>query len=254
MRILKELAIGWITYLKAVAFISRHHLWAYLFISAIINLLLFLGLGVLLWQYAGIISEWLITVIGISSLENAAGGVLAWVMRILVSILTFLLYLKLYRFVVLLFSSPALAILAEKTQEIITGISHPFHVQQLVKDVVRGASITCINLLIELTLTIPLYLLAFIPLLTPFVTILIILVESYFVGFSMIDYRNEFRRMSARDSRYFIKQHKGLAVGNGLVFNLLLAIPMVGVLIAPTLAVIAAGLAAEKVIDHSIRK
>lgn len=253
MRPLKELVIGWMAYFKALNFISRNRLWAYIFIPAFINLLLFLGLGVVLWQFARFLSEWLISLIGIGTMPGGASGILEWVIRILISIITFLLYLKLYRYAILLLSAPALALIAEKTQEILTGTVHPFSAKQLLHDVVRGIGLTLINLLTELLITIPLYILAFIPLLTPFVTLLIILIESYFVGFSMIDYRNEYKRMSAKSSRQLINRHKGLAIGNGLLFNLLLAIPFVGVLIAPTLAVIAAGLAARQVIDDSIR-
>jgi CysZ protein len=253
MRLIKELVIGWVAYIKALRFINRHRLWSYVLIPAVINLLLFLGLGVFLWQFAAILSEWLLSITGASTYEGTAGNILQWFIRIVVSILTFFLYLKLYRYAILLFSAPALALTAEKTQEILTGISHPFDTRQLLKDIIRGLGITCFNLVVELAFTIPLYILAFIPLLTPVVTLLIIAIESYFVGFSMIDYRNEFRRITAGDSRRLINRHKGLAIGNGLIFNLLLAIPFIGVLVAPTLSVVAAGLAAEQVVDNTIR-
>jgi CysZ protein len=65
----------------------------------------------------------------------------------------------------------------------------------------------------------------------------------------MIDYRNEFRRLSAGESNRIIKQHRGLAIGNGLAFNLLLLIPVLGVLLAPPLGAVAAGIAANQVLD-----
>jgi CysZ protein len=113
----------------------------------------------------------------------------------------------------------------------------------------RGLGITLKNLIKELAFTLPLYLLALIPLITPFSTLAILLIESYFVGFSMIDYRNEFRRLSAGESNRIIKQHRGLAIGNGLAFNLLLLIPVLGVLLAPPLGAVAAGIAANQVLD-----
>ncbi|QHT66503.1 hypothetical protein GXP67_07450 [Rhodocytophaga rosea] len=249
MRFFKEAATGMGSYPKAVSFISTHRLWWYVIIPAIINLLIFFALGTLLWEFSGMISRWLIDITGVDTLTGTLGTILEWLMAILVKLISFLLYFKFYRYTILLLSAPALALIAEKTQEILTGQSHPFQVKQLIHDIFRGLAITLKNLFLELLLTIPLYLLAFIPLITPFAGLLVLCIESYFVGFSMIDYRNEFRRLSASQSRALIRHHRGLAIGNGLAFNLLLIIPFAGVLLAPPLAVVAAGLAANQLID-----
>jgi CysZ protein len=250
MRIFQEFFIGLGAYTQAVTFIGQHRLWRFLIIPALINLAVFLLIGAGIWTTSALLSEWLIDWTNLDQLTGFWGKLLRTTFFILVKIIAFLLYYKLYRYTVLLVSAPALAMVAEKTQEIVTGITHPFSVAQLLKDMWRGIGISLRNLCMELLLTVPLYLLAFIPFLTPFVAVLILGIESYFVGFSMIDYRNEYRRIPANESIRLINFHKGLAIGNGLVFNLLLTIPLVGVLVGPSLAVVAGGLASEKVITR----
>lgn len=249
MRILAETGTSIAAYPKAITFIHTHGLWWYVIIPAIINLFIFLGLGTVIWEYSGVISAWLIDLTGVDNIAGRFGDILEWLVAALIKVISFLVYFKIYRYTILLLSAPALALIAEKTQEILTGNSHPFQFGQLMHDIFRGLGITLKNLFFELLLTIPLYVLAFIPIITPVAGILIFCIESYFVGFSMIDYRNEFRRLSAAQSQQLIRHHKGLAIGNGLVFNLILLIPVVGVLFAPSLAAVAGGLAASQVID-----
>jgi CysZ protein len=62
----------------------------------------------------------------------------------------------------------------------------------------------------------------------------------------MIDYRNEFKNYSAKESRAIINDHKGLAIGVGTMFNLILLVPVLGALVAPVIAVVAGGLAINK--------
>ncbi len=58
----------------------------------------------------------------------------------------------------------------------------------------------------------------------------------------MLDYSSERNKLSAQESIDFISHHKGLAIGNGMVFYLLHIIPVLGWLFAPSYAVIAATL------------
>jgi CysZ protein len=69
-----------------------------------------------------------------------------------------------------------------------------------------------------------------------------LLVECYYLGFSMLDYSSERNKMSAAQSIEFIGIHKGLAIGNGIVFYMMHFIPFIGWVLAPGYAVIAATL------------
>ncbi|MFY7788667.1 MAG: EI24 domain-containing protein, partial [Thermoflexibacteraceae bacterium] len=176
------------------------------------------------------------------------GGWLSGLLSTVIFVIALLLCFKIYRYVILMLLSPALALLSERVQQIWHDTPEkPFDMTQLIADVLRGIQISIRNLVIELFLTITLTLIGLIlsPL-SPIIALLIFVIESYFVGFAMIDYRNEFLRLTARQSREIIWQHKSFSVGIGMTFNILLWIPVVGVLVAPLLAVTAAGIGINK--------
>jgi CysZ protein len=56
----------------------------------------------------------------------------------------------------------------------------------------------------------------------------------------MLDYSCERNKLSTAQSIIFISRHKGMAIGNGMVFYLMHLIPVLGWLLAPSYAVIAA--------------
>ncbi len=162
-------------------------------------------------------------------------------------ILFILFYLFIYKYVVLIIMAPVLAILSEKTDEIISGNKYPFNLRQFFNDVMRGIKIASRNLFIELSLILLLFFITFIPLVGFLSAPLIFLIECYFYGFSMMDYSNERKRLTIRESTTFINRHKGIAVANGAVFYMLMLVPVVGLMIAPAYGVVAAAIAAEKV-------
>lgn len=56
----------------------------------------------------------------------------------------------------------------------------------------------------------------------------------------MLDYSCERHKLSPSESILYISKHKGLAIGNGLLFYLMHGIPLIGWLLAPSYAVVAA--------------
>ncbi len=63
----------------------------------------------------------------------------------------------------------------------------------------------------------------------------------------MIDYSLERNKLSPAASIDFISNHKGLAIGNGLMFYLMHIVPVIGWVFAPAYAVVAATLSLYKV-------
>ena len=142
--------------------------------------------------------------------------------------------------------APVIAILSEKTEELITGNSYPFNFKQFTQDVLRGILIALKNLAIEFIILLLLILFTNIPIIGWISPFLIFLVESYFFGFSMMDYCNERRKLTIKESASFIYQHKATAIVNGGVFSMLLLVPVIGLLIAPSYGVIAATISTIK--------
>lgn len=120
------------------------------------------------------------------------------------------------------------------------GKDFPFSVKQLVKDAARGVKIALRNLLWQTVYVISILILSFIPLFGWIAPLVALLVECYYFGFSMLDYSSERNKLSSSQSIEFIGRHKGLAIGNGIVFYVMHLIPIVGWLLAPSYAVIAA--------------
>jgi CysZ protein len=70
--------------------------------------------------------------------------------------------------------------------------------------------------------------------------VLSIFIECYYYGFSMLDYSCERHKLNTVESIQFVSNHKGLAIGNGIGFYLMHLFPVVGWVLAPSYAVVAA--------------
>lgn len=165
----------------------------------------------------------------------AVGGVILW-------ILLMLFYFSLFKYLWLIVGSPIFAYLSEKTEAIIEGKDFPFNFKQLLKDIVRGIGISLRNALWQTVYTVSILLLSLIPFFGWITPMLVLLIECYYYGFSMLDYSCERNKMSVSQSIYFIGSRRGLAIGNGMMFYLMHLIPVVGWIFAPAYAVVAATL------------
>jgi CysZ protein len=132
--------------------------------------------------------------------------------------------------------------LSEKTESIIEGKDYPFSLGQLGKDMVRGIRLAGRNGLWQTVYTISIVILSLIPLVGWLTPVMAIIIECYYYGFSMLDYSMERHKKSPSESIFFISGHKGLAIGNGVVFYMMHLVPFLGWILAPTYAVVAATL------------
>lgn len=232
-------------YGKALAFTREHNLWKYYIIPAFLNVLIFISVGIVWYFFAEGTVEWLE---GLFKLDNPVTWwqkALSFVVLFLTYLIAFLIYFKSYKYLMLILLSPALSIVAAKVQEIL----HPerpnedFHFPQFLHDLKRGLIINLTNLAIELSVTVLLVLIGLVfPPASPFTAILIILIESYFLGFGMIDLRNEFMKLDIKESRATVKKHRPFAIGVGMTMYFMMLIPVIGILFAPIWACVSAGL------------
>ena len=103
----------------------------------------------------------------------------------------------------------------------------------------RGIRINVRNLLMELLLTIPILILGFIPIIGFLSSPLLFVVQAYYAGFGNMDYTLE-RHFDYRESVRFVRSHRGIAIGNGIVFMLMLLVPLIGIILVLPLSVTAA--------------
>jgi CysZ protein len=132
--------------------------------------------------------------------------------------------------------------LSEKTESLVKGKEYEFSMSQWLKDIKRGIALAGRNLLWQSVYFLALFILSFIPLVGWVVPFFALLIEAYYFGFSMLDYSFERRGTNVSGSINYISSHKGFAIGNGLVFYVMLLVPVVGWVIAPAYAVVAATL------------
>ena len=70
--------------------------------------------------------------------------------------------------------------------------------------------------------------------------IILFLIESFFLGFALIDNYNEIHRMTIRESYKNTLRFTGVAAGIGIVMYILILIPFVGPIVGPMIGAIAA--------------
>lgn len=176
------------------------------------------------------------------------------------------LFVDAVKYMVIIFLSPLLAYISEKTEEVLTGNQYKFNLPQLIKDVKRGIGIAIRMLIAEFGILFLIW--------KPFCWLLgidsliyetvAVLIGFYFYGFAYVDYINERLRFSIKESWTFMKKHAGLAFAIGGVYSLFYKVPSLvqtdntwlklfldnfGVLFAPFLAIVAATIAMHKLID-----
>lgn len=241
---LKEIVIAVQSYFRAHQFISRHRLWKWILIPGILYMILFVVGMFFFWESSDAAVSYLSRRIGIDRwLHQQKSGLLSFFFlmgEIMVRLILVLFYFSLFKYLFLIVGSPLFAYLSEKTESIIENKDYPFDLKQLMKDVARGIRLALRNTLWQTVYTVSLLILSFFPVvgwITPVVTLF---VECYYYGFSMLDYSCERHKLSPSESITYIGNHKGLAIGNGMVFYLMHLIPLVGWVLAPSYAVVAA--------------
>ena len=238
---LKEIVISLQAYYHTHRFIIKHRLWKWILIPGLIYAVLFC-VGIYLFYISSSSAiEFMLQKSGIEEwIKNSWLSFLLIFAQIILNLILLLFYFSLFKYLFLIIGSPLFAYLSEKTESIIEGKEYPFSFKQLMKDMIRGIKLALRNMLWQTVYTVSILILSFIPIIGWVTPLLALLVECYYLGFSMLDYSCERNKLSTAQSIGFIGRHKGQAIGNGMVFYLMHFIPILGWLLAPSYAVIAA--------------
>ncbi|HEY8915073.1 MAG TPA: EI24 domain-containing protein [Chitinophaga sp.] len=232
------------SYGKAHHFITANKLWKWILLPGIIYCLLFIAGIYFVWSYSGDFVEYLLGLLPlrtwIQDLESSWVSFVFILLGLCIRLILMLLYFAYFKYFFLILGSPLFAYLSEKTEAILQHREFPFSWQEFLKDMVRGIRISFRNMVFQTITLLLLFLLSFIPILGWITPLAGFFIEAYFYGFSMMDYSCERHRMNMRQSITFIKAHRGMALGNGIVFYLFMFIPVIGWALAPSYAVIAA--------------
>jgi CysZ protein len=244
--VLKEIIIAIQAYLNAHTFIKQHKLWKWIVVPGIIYALLFMVSMYYFGHTSNNFIEWLSLKTGLKNwLDKMNNGFLGFLFTLgtfTLWIAMMLLYFSLFKYFFLIAGSPVFAYLSEKTEAILEGKDFPFSIAQLTKDIFRGIRIALRNALWQTVYSLNILVISVIPLIGWLTPVFASLIEGYYYGFSMLDYSMERNKKTTAQSIAFIGQHKGLAIGNGIIFYMMHLVPFVGWVLAPAYSVVAATL------------
>ena len=244
---LKNIISGIKAYFGAFTLISKLKLWKYfaipMLISFITAIIIFGSAYGLSDNIGGFIAKIWIWDWGketFSSISNFIGGLIIVVIGLI-----------LFKHIIMALSAPFMSPVSEKIEAHFTGNPpHSHRDTTFMQQLLRGIKINGRNLVMELLLTIPILLLKFIPVVNIFSTILLFAVQAYYAGFGNMDYTLE-RHYQYKESLQFVRKHRGLAIGNGIVFILFLLIPVIGIILVLPLSVTAASTLTVKKLNVS---
>lgn len=247
---LKEIVISIQSYIEAHQFIRQHRLWKWIVIPGIIYTLLFIAGMFFFVQSTNEAVAFLSRQIGLPAwLEQQRSEGLNFLFLMAGLILQLILvffYLSLFKYVFLILGSPVFAYLSEKTASLLEGRDYPFSWRQLMHDAWRGIRLALRNTLWQTVYMLSLLLLSLVPVVGWIAPLIALFIECYYYGFSMLDYSCERNKLSPTESINYIGHHRGLAIGNGVMFLLMHGVVIIGWVLAPAYAVIAATLSLHK--------
>lgn len=263
----KNFGVGFRAYGKAIELVFSKHLWWYLLFPLLLNIIFMIGGWLGIGSLSELVEVWLEDLLKIDKdsfwgaeylapLADYLSGAVGTIVWLILKFIFFFVFAYFGGYIVIICLSPVFAFLSEKTEELLTGNEYPFNPDQMMRDVVRGVLLALRNLFIELGYMVLIFLLGlFIPLVGGIIgSIILFFISAYFYGFSFIDYTNERRRLTLKQSVKFIRENKGMAIANGFVFSLFSLIPWCGVTLAGFVAIIsvvAATVATHNVVDLS---
>ncbi|MDG5490668.1 EI24 domain-containing protein [Psychroserpens sp. SPM9] len=235
---IKNILKGIQAYSGALALISKLKLWKYFFIPIIISIITATIIGLSAYGLSDNLGRFLAKIWiwdwgkeTFTSITSVIGGIIIIAIGLI-----------LYKHIIMALSAPFMSPVSEKIEAHLTGIEKHHHRNTSFKEQLwRGIRINMRNLGKELLITFPILLLKFIPVINIFSTVLLFLVQAYYAGFGNMDYTLE-RHFKYRESIQFVRKHRGIAIGNGIVFMLFLLIPVIGVILVLPMSVTAASL------------
>lgn len=224
------------SYFRAISIIKELNLWKYFLVPALIGLLLG-GISITLaYSLADNLGEYISSFWSFDFGKDFVTTASTWIGGFAILIVGIILY----KHVLMAFSAPFMTPVSEKVEAYLTQKETPKikNKSQFIKQLFRSIRLNLRNLIKELLLTFPLILLSFIPVIGLVASLLILYIQSYYTGFGNMDYTLE-RYLSYKESKAFVKKNKGIAVGNGLLFTLMLFIPLVGIMLTLPIATVA---------------
>ncbi len=253
---LKELIISFQAYYQAHLFIRLHKLWKWIIIPGILYaILFFVGFWFFLKSSNKAI-EHLTALLNIRHwLQQMQSGWLNFFVLfddLILRLVLLLFYFSLFKYLILIIGSPLFTYLSERTEAIMEETDYHFSSRRLLRGMGRDTGLALRNALWQTVYTFTLLLVSFIPVIGWVTPLIAFLIECYYYGFSMLDHSSARHHLSRSRSIEFIGERRGLAVGNGIVFYCMHLVLLLGWVLAPTYALVAAALSMYPIKKESV--
>ncbi len=241
MKLGEQLFLAYKSYGQAFRTLDNKRLWSILILPSILSLLIAVGVGILAWTTSDDILLYVNGKFLVREFDSAVGNLFHIIATLAIRGLTFFLYLKLYRYLILILLSPVFVNISNIFHRLVSGEDHKMNIWAYCFCSFRGIKFAMRNFVLEIIVTVLLTLLAIIIFwIFPLIPILIFIAESYFFSMVLMDYAFEMGGMSMKESIERSRNIPGVPITNGLIFNFILLIPVIGVILGPVLAFIAA--------------
>ena len=228
----------------ALILLFKLRLWKYFAIPILIALLTAAAIVALAWglsgKVGGLIAQAWIWEWGTSTMRSLA--------QLIGGLIVFTFGLLIYKHIVLALSAPFMSPVSERIEAHLYPGVHQYRNTTNVSQLVRGLKINLCNLVWEIGISVPILLIGLIPVVGFFSAAIIFFIQAYYAGFGSIDCTLE-RHFGFRESVRFVKSNRGAAIGNGIIFTLLLFIPIVGIFLVLPIAVTAGAVTTLRLIN-----
>jgi CysZ protein len=254
--LLKELIISIQSYSQAHQLIRQHKLWKWIIIPGILYALLFSAGFWLFLQSSYAAIEYLSNLLHLSKwLDKMQSGWLNFFVlfdSIILRLVLLLFYFSLFKYIILIIGSPLFAYLSERTECLLEGREYVYSSRRYGQLIRRASRQALRNALWQTVYTFTLLLICFIPLVGWITPLIAFVIECYYFGCSMLDYSCAQHHLPENSSLEFIGERRGLAIGNGIVFYCFHLLPVLGWIMAPAYALIAASLSLYPIKQHAL--
>jgi CysZ protein len=234
---LREITHGIQDYFKAYRLLNEINLWRYFYIPIIISFVLGIAIIFASYGFSDTIGSYISSIWvfswgkeTVTTISNILGGLIVFAFGIII-----------FKHALMILVAPFMSPISEKVERHIYGFVKKsgtgFKAQT--SAFARALQLSLRNFIMEMLWIIPLFIFSFIPVIGFIFVALIFITQAYYAGFGNMDYTLE-RYFPYNRSIQYVRTHRGIAIGNGAVFMLILLIPIFGILIVLPLSAVAA--------------
>jgi CysZ protein len=245
--LLKEIVITIQSWGQAHRFIIQHKLWKWVVIPGLIYAALFITAMYFFGRSATDVVEYITHILRLSDriqkFQNSFLGFLFTFAGVIFWLTLLMFYFSFFKYICLIIGSPLFAYLSRKTESIIEENENIRNWKGIRKEAARGVGMAVRNCFWQTVYLVALMIIALVPVVGWIIPLVVLFVECYYYGFSMIDFGLARNNHNPSQSSHFIGRHKGLAIGNGILFYLMHVV----IILAPAYAIIAANLTVNQV-------